>query len=182
MLSECTNLLSLSGAKRLELTFCPFPQLSRLFHRSRPSSFNSKQRPLPTFTRRSKPLKHATWKERGPWWRPDGYREFLPSLDLSSQPSSSLELTSLSSFAASQMNNLLGILSEGNPRGGIGAADDPYLQMLRSQGGLGALFGGAGGAGRGSFGDYATSQEGELSFFSPPLVWFSLISMFSFVL
>lgn len=60
------------------------------------------------------------------------------------------------------MNNLLGILSEGNPRGGLGAADDPYLQMLRSQGGLGALFGGAGG--RGSFGDYATSQEGELSF------------------
>ncbi|KAL7417461.1 hypothetical protein BDY24DRAFT_411439 [Mrakia frigida] len=58
------------------------------------------------------------------------------------------------------MNNLLGILSEGNPRGGrLGAADDPYLQMLRSQGGLGALFGGAGGAGRGSFGDYATSQE-----------------------
>lgn len=70
-----------------------------------------------------------------------------PSLDFPRRSSSLL----LAFRLLSQMNNLLGILSEGTPRGGLGAADDPYLQMLRSQGGLGALFGGAGG--RGSFGD-----------------------------
>lgn len=78
----------------------------------------------------------------------------------------SLPFPDTSLISRLQMAHLLNILRDPTDarRGGGGyPLDDPYLQLLRGQGGLGAFLGGPGM--RGNFGDYATSQEGASSWF-----------------